>query len=124
MSETLSPFGGDNLPFRELPADVAREVSPPNKKIIIAAVSGGLFILLIVVLIFLAPKNQPEPVVVASPPVPSPLVSSPSASDSADFSGVASRLEKLEDNLKALDLSQSQLQFPLIDFKFNFEKDE
>jgi len=85
-----------------------------------------LFCLIIVVLVavigVLVAKMNQKPVEVLVSPSPSLLLlsPSPSSSASADFSSIGDRIDALEKNLKNLDLDQTKLLFPLINYSIDF----
>lgn len=126
MSESIAPFGGDNIPLKELKKEKRKiEMIKKTKPKISFAVIGMAvviaFLLMIIVLLLIAggekpPLPEPSPV----PIVPSPI---PTATTSALPKSVAERLEKLEKGLNEVDLYQTELTFPLLDFNLNFSKE-
>lgn len=122
MNEEATPFGAENLPFKELekPIESNKETTAlPGKKstfIILLAVIG---LLLLIILFLLILRNQTPPVQIA--PSPSMVTNSPTpvATASASSKSIDERLAILEDKLKTVDLQQTEFSFPLLDFSFN-----
>lgn len=124
MTEVISPFGADNLPLRELKKQTQPKTGFPaykKNKLLITALAIIIFFLLIVILLLLLKKPQVLP---SLPPSPSPVLVSPSpvATESALPKSLPERLESLEKQLKEVDLSQTRLSFPILDFNVNFEQ--
>ena len=125
MSDAIAPFGGDNIPLKELKKEKRKieMIKKTKPKISFAVISMAVviaFLLVIIVLLLTAggkksPLPEPSPVPIA----PSPI---PTATTSALPKSVAERLDKLEKGLNEVDLYQTDLTFPLLDFNLNFSK--
>ena len=125
MNEEMTPFGAENLPFRELekPIEPAKETTPPVGPRPLFITLLAVIILLLLIIAFLLISKKQTPMVQVSPS-PSVVISlpSPMATESASPKSIEERLTLLEEKLKAVDLQQTELSFPLLDFSFNFGK--
>jgi len=127
MSEEISPFGAENLPFRELEKQGQQtqdetKLKSKNKFLVMALMTIIIFLLLIIILLLLSKTSPSVPFVVPSPSVV--LVSpAPVATETALPKSVGTRLDELEKKLKEVDLYQTEFSFPNLDFSFNFGKE-
>jgi len=127
------PMSGENVPFKEMeeehppappePKGVEETPKPVNLKRLKIMMIGLVFLFAIIIIILLAflLKPKPEPA-----PLPSPLPSPPpiqTATRSAVGRNVVERIEALEIQVDSLDLSETDLAFPILDFEINFDKD-
>jgi len=131
------PMSGENVPFKEMeeehppapPAEsegLEKTPKPVDRKKIkrlkmMMVVSIVFFAIIIILLVAFLLKPKPEPAPLPSPsPSPSPIVT---ATPSAVGKNVVERIEALEKQVDALDLSETDLAFPILDFEINFDKD-
>ena len=126
MSEPIAPFGGDNIPLKELKkekqrTEMIKKTKPKVSFVVIAMAVIIVFLLMIVILLLTAgKKKEPLPTPSPVPIAPSPM---PVATTSALPKSVAERLNKLEKGLNEVDLYQTDLSFPLLDFNMSFSKE-
>jgi len=126
MSEDniIPPFGADNLPINELKKEqLAPKPAPVEKKNKLVILFFCLVIVVLVMVIgVLVSQMNKKPVEVVVSPSPSLLLlsPSPSSSASAEFSSIGDRIDALEENLKNLDLDQTKLLFPLVNYSIDF----
>lgn len=129
------PISGEELPsFRELdtePSPTAKKAKtetlltqPPSSnkkaKIIIIVLSGALILVLILLLVALVGLLRPKKTV-QSTPTPTPVTTvSPEASPSGLPQSVKQRREDLEKQVTELDLQETDLAFPTLDFDIKF----
>ncbi len=131
MSEEVSPFGGENLPLKELKIQsmpVAPKIIVPVKKdqtkiMLFALVAIIILLLVVIILLVVSRLQQRQPVLLPSPTAVlfSP---SPTATGGALPKTVIERLDTLEKQLTNVDLRQTELSFPLLDFSFNTGKEK
>lgn len=128
------PMSGENVPFKEMeeehpPAPVQQEAAEKtlaavdHKKIkklkLMMIATVAIFAIVIIVLLTLLLKPKPAPSL--PPPLPSPSPT-PTATPSAVGRNVVERIEALEKQIEALDFTETDLSFPILDFNINFEK--
>ena len=125
MSDAIAPFSGDNIPLKELKKEkrkieMAKKTKPKISPAVIAMAVVIAFLLMIITLLLITSGKKPP----APQPSPIPIMPSPSpvSTTSALPKSVGERLEKLEKGLNEVDLYQTELSFPLLDFNLNFEK--
>ena len=125
---SVPPMSGeDQAPFREMaaeqpePAPKPEDVSAPAKKpkLLLFSLGGAVVVIIILVAILImvfmrSPETPPSP-------SPSPL---PSPSLEATVSGlpknIGERRDTLEGQLQKLDLQETDLSFPILDFELKF----
>lgn len=121
--ETISPFGGDNLPLRELKKQAKVKealVKKNSSKFLLVVLMVAVFLLMLIILLLLFKLTQKTPVT----PSPSPVVllsPSPQATGSGMPKSLPERLKNLEKNLQEVDLHQTQFSFPILDFKIDLK---
>lgn len=119
--EELTPFGGENLPFKEIKEEsVPKTIKITNNKFLLMVFGGIIFVLVLVIALLLINqirfRFQPP-----ASPVPAPVMFSPSpAATSGANNSIGERLDLLEKKLKEVDLQQTEYAFPLLDFSFSF----
>lgn len=93
-----------------------------KKKIIV--VIAICFIIFITVLILLSNKNKPKQIIIPTPipATPSPIPNLSETGKSEEFKALEKELEEIIIESKALDLSESRLNLPVLKMDINIEK--
>lgn len=118
--EELTPFGGENLPFKEIKEEsVPKTIKTINNKFLL--IVSGVIIIVLVLVIALLVINQIKPrFYTQASPLPTPVIFSPSpAATSSASNSIDERLNLLEKKLKEVNLQQTEYSFPLLDFSFS-----
>ncbi|GEM_PF-6816541 len=115
-SEEFTPFGGENLPFKE----IEKEELPREEKNIKFKFFLMIFIIFISFIFLLTLKRQnfnfsPQPSWLPSPAHFSP---SPTATGLVN-NNIEEKIDLFEKKLKETDLQQTEFSFPLLDFAFS-----
>lgn len=120
------PMGGENIPFNELKTEVPSvneiDVKAPkkNNKMLVGLIILLTILLLTFILLFFVPKKQ---IILL---IPSPFVSPSSLPEASNINGLnlKERINTLENSLKNLDLEESKLQPPVLDYQLRFQLKE
>lgn len=137
MSEDFEapPMSGDNLPIRELKTE--KEISEEkveeketkttlfkDKRRLYLMVGGVIFLVFLMGLGigFLLKNKKPQQGVL---PTPQPTITpSPVATSSSWRQDLEDKIGKFEDDLKNVDLKESQFLPPILDFEMRFELED
>lgn len=128
MTDEFPPFGGENLPPRELDREKIVQnydktmVKKPKNFLIIGLLVIVAFLLGIITLLLVMPKEEKVVLVIPSPS-PQELLPSPAATQSGLPINISQRLQSLQTSLQNVDFNQTQFLFPIVDFEIVFEKD-
>ena len=122
MTEEATPFGGENIPFNEL--KIPQESKPlpvgPKNKLLVPVLLGIIIVLLLSILfLFISEWQKPRPVVL---PSPTSIIVSPSPEATASSLSISERLTGLDNQLEKVDLAQTEITFPYLDFNLDFGK--
>ncbi len=137
MSEEFEapPIGGENVPFKEMQADkpepeqaqdsVAGQIpsQKQGKKIWLIVVLVAFFCLTLGLFLGLMFKGQKKPLVSPSPS-PAEVSPSPLPSLAAPQVNLEERVSDFKRNLQEVDLEESLLNPPEVDFNIRFELEE
>ncbi|OGD63439.1 hypothetical protein A2160_03175 [Candidatus Beckwithbacteria bacterium RBG_13_42_9] len=132
---SLPPMGGENVPFKELKperpvvssaqgepsqAPPTKKPGPGKEKILIIGLAIALILVVVVLIAFVISSRSPKAEVILPSPSPSPSPMAVATSSGLP-ANIRERRDTLEKQINDLDLQETDLAFPAVDFKIVFK---
>jgi len=130
---SLPPISGENVPFKELPAEqpkvtpepvepIVQPGTAPEKRMKLTIVGLAIALLIVLALLGAVLVSSRSKKTVKPLPSPTPIVApTPEATSSGLPKNIQDRRDALEKQINNLDLQETDLAFPALDFNVNFK---